>query len=597
MKLGCDGSRPCNTCSYKGIECTYSRLQSKLVTPRQEESPAAPKSWQESTTAPSSERGSIQFLLNSGTASFIECFRFPPPTEKRDIFNLRNSSNNLRSPNFFGNGMENANAYPEAMEPGKQVDWPVMQEDSLSRFMTHPVPDVPLPADVFTPLFMDPNFAHAGPVSGTLCPEEWEPASVQSAAILQGLLGKSALLNLNDQEQADISQHLNYLIVPSKIEKSINCYFEFWHQHCPMVHRPSFSIDTAPVPLLISMTLMGAMYSQTDHEVSSAKVALDLAELFIYGLDDFTDEYEIQQMLKFSATPTQTGASTTSYVALKNLQAAYLMIVVQTWAGNTAARKRSIETRFSTVIKVARRLGLTKARHDFRDSHDENLWIQKESQIRLINAMTLLDSAFVFFSNFPSRLSVTEMKFDLHSEESFFASMHPLSEPSFHSSRQLTVYEAFRSLFSKEKLEQSDGTTNNPLGLGVVDMFTLIHLLYVYTHTQISLFSSLAFRSPNSSGSSTPNAPIHDPSSDSNIALIKTALSRWRALWIAIRANTPENAWVKMGFFRNGYNYWLVTQLLVTNKGSADVILGMEVNCDDTLMQLQSLLKDGGADI
>lgn len=122
-------------------------------------------------------------------------------------------------------------------------------------------------------------------------------------------------------------------------------------------------------------------------------------------------------------------------------------------------------------------------------------------------------------------------------------------------------------------------------------------MLYVYTHTQISLFSSLAFRSPNSSGSSTPNALTHDPSSDSNIALIKTALSRWRTLWIAIRANTPENAWVKMGFFRNGYNYWLVTQLLVTNKGSVDVILGMEVNCDDTLTQLQSLLKDGGADI
>ena len=244
------------------------------------------------------------------------------------------------------------NVYPEEMESGKQVDWPILQGGSLSRFMSHQVPDVPLHADVFTPMFMDPNFAHTGPVSGALCPGEWEPASAQSAAILQGLLGKAALLNLNDQEQADISQHLNYLFVPSKIEKSINCYFEFWHQHCPMVHRPSFNIDTAPVPLLISMTLMGAMYSQTDHEVSSAKVALDLAELFIYGLDDFTDEYEIQQMLKFSATQSQNQTSATSYVALKNIQAAYLMIVVQTWAGNAAARKRSIETRFSIVIKV-----------------------------------------------------------------------------------------------------------------------------------------------------------------------------------------------------------------------------------------------------
>ena len=207
-------------------------------------------------------------------------------------------------------------------------------------------------ADVFTPMFMNPNFAHAGPVSGAICPGEWEPASAQSAAILHALLGKAALLNLNDQEQADISQDLNYLFVPSKIEKSITCYFEFWHPHCPMVHRPSFSIETAPIPLLISMTLMGAMYSQVEHEVDSSKAALDLAELFIYSLDDFTDEFEIQQMLKFSSVPSQNQPSVPSYLALKNLQAAYLMIVVQTWAGNSAARKRAIETRFSTVIKV-----------------------------------------------------------------------------------------------------------------------------------------------------------------------------------------------------------------------------------------------------
>lgn len=119
----------------------------------------------------------------------------------------------------------------------------------------------------------------------------------------------------------------------------------------------------------------------------------------------------------------------------------------------------------------------------------------------------------------------------------------------------------------------------------------------MYAHTQISLFSSFTLCSPESSGASTPNGHTQDPGCDSNIALIKVALARWRALWIAIRASTPENVWATLGFFRNGYNYWLVTQLLVNNKGSVDVLLGMEVNCEDTLQQLQSLLKDGGADI
>lgn len=147
---------------------------------------------------------------------------------------------------------------------------------------------------------------------------------------------------------------------------------------------------------------------------------------------------------------------------------------------------------------MARRLGLTKARHNLQDGREEGLWIQKESQIRycfygtliivyclfidvsfrLINAMTLLDVAFVFFSNFPSRLATPELRFDLHCEEDLFASPHPFSEPSFKLSRNLTVYEAFKSLFSKEKTQPRDATIANPLGLGVVDMFTLVHRMF-----------------------------------------------------------------------------------------------------------------------
>lgn len=235
--------------------------------------------------------------------------------------------------------------------------------------------------------------------------------------------------------------------------------------------------------------------------------------------------------------------------------------------------------------------------------------------------MTLLDVAFVFFSNYPTRLTIAELRFDLHSEEAIFASAHPFSEPTFKLSRNLTVYEAFRSLFTKDKIQSQDGTIANPLGLGVVDMFTLVHrmycytpnsygyqfsrvpetneciVLYVYTHTQISLFSSFTQFVPDSTGPSTQNGRAQDAVLDSNVAVIRIALARWRALWIAIRTSTPEHVWTTLGFFRNGYNYWLVTQLLVNNKASVDVLVGMDVNCDDTLQQLQSLLKDGTVDM
>jgi hypothetical protein len=41
-----------------------------------------------------------------------------------------------------------------------------------------------------------------------------------------------------------------------------------------------------------------------------------------------------------------------SLLAFENLQAAYLMVCVQFWAGNTVSKKRAVDTRFGVVVKV-----------------------------------------------------------------------------------------------------------------------------------------------------------------------------------------------------------------------------------------------------
>jgi hypothetical protein len=76
--------------------------------------------------------------------------------------------------------------------------------------------------------------------------------------------------------------------------------------------------------------------------------------------------------------------------------------------------------------------------------------------------------------------------------------------------------------------------------------------------------------------------------------MIKGALSRWRSLWINIRSSITSTSWDKIGFFRNGFNYWLVIQLLISNKASVDILKGMEVGCEDALEQLRGLLRDSG---
>lgn len=54
----------------------------------------------------------------------------------------------------------------------------------------------------------------------------------------------------------------------------------------------------------------------------------------------------------------------------------------------------------------------------------------------------------------------------------------------------------------------------------------------------------------------------------------------------------PIDEWASMGFYKNGYNFWLVSYLLITKKESVDVVMQMEVNCEDKLERLKVLLMD-----
>lgn len=79
---------------------------------------------------------------------------------------------------------------------------------------------------------------------------------------------------------------------------------------------------------------------------------------------------------------------------------------------------------------------------------------------------------------------------------------------------------------------------------------------------------------------------------DSVLSVSCTALSRWREHWLALNSQVPFDKWASMGMYKNGYNFWLVSHLLITKKKSLDVIMQMEVNCEDKLEKLKVLLND-----
>ncbi|KAL3426633.1 transcription factor [Phlyctema vagabunda] len=584
VKLGCDGNMPCRTCKDKHIECTYTRLENMSTSNRGSFSNPGQERPQPS------DAGSIKFLLNHGRASFIESFQFPPSIEDAAVSKMRRDSeqsNSIYLPSASDMNDSGSN-FSDPFE-NESLDASVFDDESLMRFLSIPYNQPESHSqDMFASLFMDPTFGSFDPMTEipATVQIEWEPPTAESVAMVQTILDKAYSLQLSAEELSEVSQNLNFLFVPSRIQKLVHLYWESWHRNCTILHRPSFNIHTAPTSLLIAVTLVGAMYSQVEQEASSARALLDFAEIYIYSIDVLSEESQIKQFLRRDPIMSD-DETTTNPLAFLHLQAAYLMICAQFWGGNMVARKRSVEVRFATVLKLARKLGLTRAKHDFGDSIDEHSWVEKESQIRTINTMVLIDCAFSFFVNFPCRIALSEMQFDLPCDEATFASTHPFLEKDFSASRHVTILEAFQSLFDKKTTLSSQQALSESVRLTVLDMFILIHLLYIYAQVQITLFSSSLPRiHVLESVSETAKSSF-----DLNISHIKTALLRWRTLWTATRSRIPIHEWSSLGFYKNAYNYWLVTQLLINNKQSVDILMGTDVNCEDALARLRGLLN------
>jgi hypothetical protein len=161
-----------------------------------------------------SDRGSITFLLNNGTASFIESFRLPSSYERRNLFNFRNLHGTLEAPSLFdiySNINEDESAFSDLSED-EPIDWALFEDENLLRFLNSPFAEMQMQTDdIFTPQLTDSNFVSAAAFTNSSILIDWESPSLQSSAIVQAMIGKAISLGLSDLKQAEMSQRLNFL--------------------------------------------------------------------------------------------------------------------------------------------------------------------------------------------------------------------------------------------------------------------------------------------------------------------------------------------------------------------------------------------------
>ncbi|KAJ5895898.1 uncharacterized protein N7473_005297 [Penicillium subrubescens] len=598
MKLRCDGNTPCESCVKRGFMCTNPKGPSPSASV--EDGKTSPNPQMPPIYRQPSDRGSIKFLLNGGTDSFTEGFRLPPRNDRERGMAYHNQT-----------ALEEANTNGEIYSPfdmqGDRTDFsPDFVEsdpanlqffqDTFLDFFNGPFGDSQKSAESpFAGQVVYPAGFVPGQDGNLALPAEqgiFEPERPFAMALIQSILARAWTVPLDPKAQEEISTNLSFLLTTTRIRKFVSLYFRYWQPSCAMIHIPTFDLETIALPLLAAVTFFGAMYSPDQREAYAAKRLLDFAELFIFSSHIYSPETEVASI--FTGIRSAEDEAT-DWMKFQNFQAGFIITVVQYWAGSRSSKNRAMENRFSEVVKVARRLNLVKVRHTPNEEQfEEQLWIQRECRIRTISIISLLDCAFFFYQNYPCRLTHAEIESELPCDEALFRSPHPFQDPKFRFSREITIYQAFQHMFD---LPTQDGSGASPpsskIDLTVLDMFIVIHVLFAFINTHMTLVGllkrqALVIQAAQNEG----NLGKSMIPEDSILSSIRTALNRWRDYWVALRNQVSNDEWASMGFYKNGYNFWLVSQLLITKKDAVDVIMQMEVHCEDKLEKLKVLLQD-----
>lgn len=148
-----------------------------------------------------------------------------------------------------------------------------------------------------------------------------------------------------------------------------------------------------------------------------------------------------------------------------------------------------------------------------QDRISEQGWIRKEIRLRYVysppalptfgslrfntGASTMcmirsLDCAFLFYSNYPCRLTLSEMSVDMPCDSSVFNSEHPFADDNFSFSRTGNLTSVFEELFDQRPYEFTNShpgesphsniqtTQHTRKTQTVIDLFISIHCMFIY---------------------------------------------------------------------------------------------------------------------
>ena len=157
--------------------------------------------------------------------------------------------------------------------------------------------------------------------------------------------------------------------------RSFRFYWSDWHPNLPIIHPSTFTFESAAAPLIATMAVIGACHSTDRQERANSKVYYDMLERYVFvHLSSFRGRVLEGKSLR---------------AIVQALQAAYLVLIYQSWDGEHAARLSVRRKRFAQMVEAVQAIGMSRAVHkDYRytDPTDFDLraFIEMEELIRLV---------------------------------------------------------------------------------------------------------------------------------------------------------------------------------------------------------------------
>lgn len=137
---------------------------------------------------------------------------------------------------------------------------------------------------------------------------------------------------------------IDTLLVPGILMETVDLFFRYAHRHIPIIHEPTFDIASVELSLLLSIFLVGSVWSYPRDTYFMALDIVEMAEKCIF-------ESEMFKNLLLHDVKKVTGAC-----ILPVLQAATLLVSISFGFPNAEIRQRFRYHRLSDLVSIARSL-------------------------------------------------------------------------------------------------------------------------------------------------------------------------------------------------------------------------------------------------